>query len=104
MSSGNLIFDISANNAGRFAVGLVVIMILLPSVLARFRGRWRKAAGYLFIWIGLLLAIVTGHAYQYELSAIANRIIGDLLPGRVMSSAEGEVSVTRRMDGQFAMN
>jgi aspartyl protease family protein len=96
-------FDLSEYQIGRIAIGVILILILLPSLLTHFRGRWTKAPRYLLIWGLLLLAIVAGHAYQHELSSVAGRVIEDLVPGTVVAPVEGEVIVTRRMDRQFQM-
>jgi len=60
-------------------------------------------------WLALGLGLVTLYAYKDEITPIAARVVGELLPGTAMTvetSAGGltEVKIRKRLDGHFTAN
>ncbi len=54
------------------------------------------------IWTGIALALVTVYAYRFELQAVATRVTGELVPGVVLTSSDGNaVTVNRGRSGHF---
>lgn len=76
-------------------------------LLAGHRGRLGQAVRYLATWAVLFLAFVGGYAYRDEITAVAYRVMGELVPpGQSVSvetsdSGERAVRVRRRPDGHF---
>ncbi|MGQ5718670.1 TIGR02281 family clan AA aspartic protease [Pseudochrobactrum asaccharolyticum] len=60
------------------------------------------------IWAVIILGLVTGYQYQYELKNIANRVTAGLIPGTAISgnNADGSetVSISQSANGHFEVN
>ncbi|MBX8826985.1 TIGR02281 family clan AA aspartic protease [Ochrobactrum sp. SFR4] len=60
------------------------------------------------IWAVIILGLVTGYQYQYELTNIANRVTAGLIPGNAVSgnSVDGAetVSIGQSANGHFEVN
>lgn len=60
------------------------------------------------IWAVIILGLVTGYQYQYELTNIANRVTAGLIPGNAISgnSIDGAetVSIGQSSNGHFEVN
>jgi aspartyl protease family protein len=91
------------------AGALLLIAVYVMVILSGERARPLQALRYLLIWAALGLGLVALYSYREELSAVATRVAGELLPpGRIIGVAttpEGEsaVRVRRRLDGHFAV-
>ncbi|MCB1515312.1 MAG: TIGR02281 family clan AA aspartic protease [Hyphomicrobiaceae bacterium] len=63
---------------------------------------------YLAIWAGLILVLVIGYSYRDEVGAVADRVVGNLMPPgagvTVETGIPGEsaVRIRKRRDGHFA--
>jgi aspartyl protease family protein len=101
-------------NMGTFEIVLVaggVLLIVLYILLLLYgeRSRPLQALRYLFIWAVIAFGLVAGYSYREELSVIATRVAGELVPpGQIMTvdtgaSGEAAVRVRRRLDGHFAV-
>lgn len=59
----------------------------------------------LAIWIVVVLALMAGYEYRYELQDVASRVSGGLLPASPLAAFDATgratVSLTKRMDGHF---
>lgn len=60
------------------------------------------------IWAVIILALVTGYQYRFELSTIANRVTAGLVPGNAVSGSDtdgtGTVSIGQSANGHFEVN
>lgn len=60
------------------------------------------------IWIVIILGLVTGFQYQYELGNIANRVTAGLIPGNAISGSDAEgiqtVSIGQSANGHYEVN
>lgn len=76
-------------------------------LLSGHGGRLGQTLRYLMIWIGIFLAVVAAYAYRGELTAVAYRVVGELVPpGHTVAvetadTGERTVRVRRRPDGHF---
>jgi aspartyl protease family protein len=76
-------------------------------LLAGYSGRWGTAIKHLGIWLLIFLAVIGGYSYRQELTGVANRMAGELLPpGQSVAVEPGEggeraVRIRRRGDGHF---
>lgn len=79
--------------------------ILAASAIIPRRGLWREAARNLVLWLAIILVLVTGYIYRFELQDVAFRLSAGLVPGSPYSSvsAEGREQITllRMGRGQF---
>lgn len=81
-------------------LGVVIAAGIRGSGL-RFGQTLRSAA----IWLAIILLLVTGYQYRYELQDVANRVTAGLVPGSPLSGtdADGRISVMleRMGNGHF---
>lgn len=91
------------------AGGLLLIIAYALLILGDERSRPLQALRHLLIWAVIALGLVTAYSYREELSGVASRVAGELLPpGQIIAVStepEGEhtVRVRRRLDGHFAV-
>lgn len=109
MLSGNpdlLVSGPSGEDAGMiaFAIALAAYAIFLFSGRS---GTIGQSLRHLAIWLGIALALVAVYAYRGEVTEIANRVVGELVPPgqsvTLETDAAGQrsVRIRRRPDGHF---
>lgn len=87
--------------------GLIVLFWMVSVASSGQRTRLGQVVRHLAIWAGLMLSLTAGYAYRDELSTVAYRIAGELLPpGQTIVVESGEageraVRIRRRGDGHF---
>ncbi len=101
------IAGMDSESFGYFALGLALIVFVGGGLLTRYGGRASVMLRDAVTWLALGLGLVTLYAYRDELTPIAARVVGELLPGTSMVVEEGEngatqVKIRRRLDGHFA--
>jgi aspartyl protease family protein len=99
---------IANNDAGLWIyVAMLSALALLfgLSMADDYRGRFGTALRHAATWIALLLVLVGIYAYRDEAKSVADRMAGELLPGRAMSvggpKGEASVRLRKRDDGHF---
>jgi aspartyl protease family protein len=87
--------------------GLAFAAALAIPFLGRVRdaygGRWAKGVQALIFWAAAIVLLVGLHAYRFELSEIANRVLGAFVPGAAITTPGGEVRITRDTGGSFVV-
>jgi aspartyl protease family protein len=106
-SDTGTIAGIDAESFGYLALGLALIVYLGGGLLTRYGGRASAMLRDAVTWLALGLGLVTLYTYREELTPIAARVVGELLPGTSMAVEESEngptkVKIRRRLDGHFA--
>lgn len=90
-----------------FVISAAVLSLYAGFLLTGHGGRFGQAVRHFGIWLVLGLLLIVGYTYRDDVSLIANRVAGELLPPgehfAVTRSAEGPTSVRirQRMDGHF---
>jgi aspartyl protease family protein len=89
-----------------FIVGWAAFLLLtLPGLTGRYRGRMTTAALHAGIWLGLGLVLVTGYAYRDVFESMAARVSSEFVPGRpvAIDAPDGEraVRIRRSSRGPF---
>ena len=83
-----------------FIAGWTVFLLLAaPGVMGAYRGRAVTGMAHAAIWLGLLLALVTGYSYRDTFWSVAGRVSAELVPaGQPLetSAPEGERAVRLR--------
>jgi aspartyl protease family protein len=93
-----------------YGVFLVALVIYLGgSVLGSYGGGAARIARDAVTWLAIGLGLVTIYAYKDELTPIASRVAGELLPGTIMTvetSTGGltEIKLRKRLNGHFTAN
>ena len=95
---------LGANEFAQFAFYAIWGVLVGAAVLPR-RGQWREAARNAIGWIAIVLVLMTGYLYRYELQDVGSRLTGGLIAGSPISaqSIEGREQVTllRASDRHF---
>ena len=68
---------------------MFVILSMVSFGLSRRRESLPRLVSQAGIWLALALVIGTFYAYRYELGAIRDRLIGELVPGMGQEAAGG---------------
>ncbi len=84
---------------------LVPLVLLLVVIAAGAFARRRKASemlGSLAIWVGIFGAAVVGYTYRDDISGVAARVFGEVVPGSPIVNAETHtVSFRSGRDGHY---
>lgn len=91
-----------------FVVASAFLAFVGLSALSAYQGRMGRAVLDLMTWVAIALALVAGYSYRDDLSNLAFRVAGELMPpGRAVTSEERveggdrSVRIRRRGDGHF---
>jgi aspartyl protease family protein len=86
------------------AVALKAALVICAGglLLVMFRERLSRAIEAALFWIVILLLLVVGYSYRFELRDVADRLIAELMPGEVTGSGR-DVEITRGTRGEFAL-
>jgi aspartyl protease family protein len=79
-------------------------LVVATSIPGMFRGRIVAGFLNLALWAVILLALLAGYSYRFELGTVAERVMAVLVPGTVVESGPKEVTVFRRPDGGFTLD
>lgn len=88
-------------------IGGSIMLLLALSLLAGYRGRFGEAMRHLAVWVTIGLGLIAGYAYRDELTSVAYRVAGELLPPgqtiqvETVPGQETAVRIRRRGDGHF---
>lgn len=83
---------------------LVILIVIAAGVFAR-RRRFSDLFGSVLVWGGLFGLAMVGYAYRDDLSGVAARVFGELLPGQaIVDESAGTVSFRAGRDGHFQIN
>lgn len=92
--------------------GSLVYLAALAAVIGAgilFSGqRFGQTVRTLAVWLLVILALMAGYEYRYELQDVASRVSGGRIPGSPLSVTDGDgraiVTLQKRMDGHFDAN
>ncbi len=83
--------------------GLLVASAIIPA-----RHQWREAARHLVLWLAIILVLMAGYLYRYELQDVASRLTAGLVPGSPISTTatdgRAQVTLLRTDDRHFTAN
>ena len=101
-----MITGLDATTFGYVAFFLALLVYVAGGLVTRYAGGTSAMFRDAVTWLALGLGLVTLYAYKDELTPIAARVVGELLPGTAMTveqSAGGltEVRIRKRLDGHF---
>jgi aspartyl protease family protein len=85
-------------------VGAAALVALLIWLLSQTRtADLARVIGSVAIWAMLLVALVGAYAYRFEAADFFGRVASELMPSEPQVGEGGEVIVTRRLNGEFAV-
>lgn len=83
--------------------GLVLALVIVG--IAGSRRRLSVVARDLAIWAGVLVFLVVGYSYRFELQHLGDRVVAELVPGHGLEQASGRsISFRRGEDRQFTID
>jgi aspartyl protease family protein len=84
---------------------LALALVIGSAVFTLFYGRGMDAVRAVLFWLVLVAGLALGYTYRFELQAIADRLIGELVPGYPVPRAgiAAAVEVVRAPGGEFTV-
>jgi len=82
-----------------FVTIVLIVLSVLYSVLRK--NNLKKFASQLLIWILILLSVIIGYAFRFELNYSAQRVMAVLIPSHHWVNKDGELVIARSTDGHF---
>ncbi|MDQ2635208.1 MAG: TIGR02281 family clan AA aspartic protease [Pseudomonadota bacterium] len=106
-SSGSEIFGLDTDSFGHL-IYLGALGALLASGVLASGQRFGQTVRTLALWFLVILVLMAGYEYRYELQDVASRVSGGLVPGSPLSITDGDgrtiVTLRQRIDGHFEAN
>ncbi len=102
-SDSDPINNLLDHDVGSLIVKGALLVFVGGLLLTLFRHRLAKAVEALAFWTVVVLLLVIGYSYRFELRNVADRVIAELMPGHVAGHGR-TVEVVRRTTGDFAVN
>lgn len=103
--TGAAAFDVTSAQVAQ-ALGLVAVLAFVLLGITG-RGTFGRAARNALAWGLVLVVILVGYTYWDEISLIAQRVAGEIVPGNPVVQTDGktgEVVITRSRGGHFVVN
>ena len=101
---GDLILGMPPERFADLAFYSAIAVAMIGTLAAQFRGQWWRGVQALAVWTMLLVGFATIYSYRFELAVVADRMLTEFMPGRVLVSKPGEATVVRRRDGHFIVD
>jgi aspartyl protease family protein len=89
-------------NGATLETKIVALVFIAVIAAALFRQRLTNVLGSALIWTIIVLVLVLGYTYRFELHDIADRVLSELIPGR--PATKGRTVEIARGGGSFAVN
>ena len=88
---------------------LVPLVVILVAIVAGGLFARRRSAsellGNVALWVGIFGVAITGYAFRDDLSGVAARVFGELMPGvAVVDEERGTATFSAGRDGHFRVN
>lgn len=81
---------------------LLVILIFIAGGLFARRHRFSELLGNLVLWAGIFGVVLVGYTYRDDLTGVASRVFGELMPGiAVVDGERGTATFRGGRDGHF---
>ncbi len=101
--AGSLV-GLTQQQTGALVPLLVLLVVFAGGAFAR-RHRFGELVGNLALWAGIFGVALVGYAYREDLSGVAGRVYGELMPGQaVVDMASGTATFRRGRGGHFLIN
>lgn len=101
--AGSLV-GMSQAQLGAF-IPLALILIVIVAGLFSRRHKFSDLVGNLVLWVGIFGMALVGYTYRDDLTNVASRVFGELVPGvATVDSAGGTATFRGGADGHFQIN
>jgi aspartyl protease family protein len=89
---------------GQLIPAVVILVVLSASLFSR-RYKFGEIVSNLVVWVGIVGVLLVGYTYRDDLTGVASRVFGELLPGQaVVDPATSTVSFRSGLNGHFQIN
>jgi aspartyl protease family protein len=84
---------------------LALALVIGSAVFTLFYGRGMEAVRAVLFWLVLVAGLALGYSYRFELQGIADRLIGEFMPGYPVPRAGtvASVEIVRAAGGEFTV-
>ena len=82
---------------------LLALLVMVSAGLAWQRPNLPNMFRHAAIWVGVVIVIGMGYAYRFELSAVRDRFLGELVPGQGQEGTGGEIRLRVGGGGHFRL-
>jgi aspartyl protease family protein len=96
------IAGLSRVDLSSFLVKAVILIFIGALALAFFRERFSQALEAVAVWVVIALLLAVGYTYRFELRAVADRVLAELVPGRAATRGR-IVEFARGTGGNFSV-
>jgi aspartyl protease family protein len=96
------IAGLSRVDLSSFLVKAVILIFIGALALAFFRERFSQALEAAAVWVVIALLLAVGYTYRFELRAVADRVMAELVPGRAATRGR-IVEFARGSGGNFSV-
>jgi aspartyl protease family protein len=104
VSDAGSLVGLTQDQFGRL-IPLVIILLFVAAGLFSRRHRLGEMVGNLLLWVGIFGIAMVGYTYRDDLSGVASRVFGELMPGSAVVDREGGTATFRSgLDGHFTIN
>lgn len=105
VSDAGTLIGLTQDQFGRLIPLVVILLFVAAGLFSRQRYRLGEMMGNLVLWVGIFGVALVGYAYRDDLSGVASRVFGELLPGTaVVDSSGGTATFRAGLDGHFTIN
>jgi aspartyl protease family protein len=87
-------------------IALIFSIVLITSMSARLihsDTKWNVLLKQIFGWVVILLLIIVGYSYQFELKQFGNRLRANIIPGYGQGNSDGSVTFYAGENGHFSI-
>lgn len=91
-------------DAAAFLAASAAALLMASWIFNEFRANWREGLKSVAFWGVIFTAGGIVYANRDQLYVVLDRVIGEVSPGRSITTDSGEVVVPRRTDGSFTIS
>ena len=97
-----ILFGLERNDFIRAAILAAILVWMILGLAARTRAsELARIVLNATTWASLIIALTGLYAYREDFAAVANRVAAEFFPGEPVIGPGGEVTINRRLNGQF---
>lgn len=86
--SGGDVFGLSDDAFVGVVTSVALLVLIGLPLLRSYRGRFGEAARHAAIWLAIALALLVGYTYRSEMTLVAQRVLGEVVPGMSATMVE----------------
>ncbi len=107
LNTDGMIAGLSEDDFAQLVYLGAILTAVGGTVIVAFRGRFAEAVRNALLWVIAFVVLVGVYAYSNEFRSVGERMLGALMPGRIVASGNGDnlqVSVGRGFDSHFRVD